>query len=97
MRCAIPFPSSVSSVRVYFRRGPTASAGAARVNAIPILAVTGLLGKAERARASQLGFTDYVFKPVEPSRLLQIVRAYVPRGLPRGPRRKLRGHASAEP
>jgi PAS domain S-box-containing protein len=45
---------------------------------IPILAFSGYLSKMEQARSQQVGFTDYLFKPVEPSRLVQIIRAYLP-------------------
>jgi PAS domain S-box-containing protein len=31
----------------------------------------------EQARAERLGFTDYIFKPAEPSRIVQSVRAYL--------------------
>lgn len=45
--------------------------------AVPILAVSGFLSKMEQARSLQAGFTDYLFKPVEPSHLLRTVRAYL--------------------
>ncbi len=50
---------------------------------VPILAVTGFPTEAERLAsanvvARQTGFTDYLVKPVEPSRLVKIVRAYLP-------------------
>jgi CheY-like chemotaxis protein len=44
---------------------------------IPILAMSGfqsMLGMAEKRR---LGFTDFLFKPVEPSRLVSIVKGYL--------------------
>jgi signal transduction histidine kinase/CheY-like chemotaxis protein len=44
---------------------------------IPILACTGLMSKLDEGRAVQGGFTDYLFKPVEPSRLLQVVERYL--------------------
>lgn len=44
---------------------------------IPILAFSGFLSTAEQARGQGAGFTDYLFKPVEPSRILQTVRAYL--------------------
>jgi len=31
----------------------------------------------EQARSLQVGFTDYLFKPIEPSELVQIVRVYL--------------------
>ncbi len=52
-------------------------------DAIPILALSGFLSKMEQARSQQVGFADYLFKPVEPSRLLQIVRAYLQPGPPK--------------
>jgi CheY-like chemotaxis protein len=50
---------------------------------VPILAVTGYTSEAERLASvpvveGQTGFTDYLVKPVEPSRLVKIVRAYLP-------------------
>ncbi|MBI2939527.1 MAG: response regulator [Chloroflexi bacterium] len=44
---------------------------------VPILAFSGFLSRVEQARSLQVGFTDYLFKPVEPSRLAELVRAYV--------------------
>ena len=46
---------------------------------IPILCCSGFLSRMERARALNVGFTDYLFKPVEPSKLVRIVEAYLPR------------------
>jgi PAS domain S-box-containing protein len=48
---------------------------------IPILALSGFMSKLEQARSLQIGFTDYLFKPVQPSRLLQVVATYVPQDL----------------
>jgi PAS domain S-box-containing protein len=45
--------------------------------AVPILAVSGFLSQMEQARSNNAGFTDYLFKPVEPSRLLDTVRTYL--------------------
>ena len=45
---------------------------------VPILACSGLLSNLEEARAAQAGFSDYLFKPVEPSHLRQIVGAHLP-------------------
>jgi CheY-like chemotaxis protein len=45
---------------------------------IPILAVSGMLSKLEAARLSEVGFNDVINKPVEPSRLLQIIRGHLP-------------------
>lgn len=44
---------------------------------IPILAFSGFLSAAEQSRRQGAGFTDYLFKPVEPSRILQTVRTYL--------------------
>src|SRR5262245_32480854 len=46
-------------------------------SAVPILAVSGFLSQMEQARTGKAGFTDYLFKPVEPSRLLDTVRSYL--------------------
>ena len=43
---------------------------------VPILAVSGFLPRMEEARA--VGFDDFVTKPVDPSRLIEIVRAHLP-------------------
>jgi CheY-like chemotaxis protein len=45
---------------------------------VPILAVSGFLSKHEEARVSAFGFNDVITKPVDASRLLQIVRAHLP-------------------
>ena len=42
---------------------------------VPILAFSGLLSEREEARLSAAGFDDLISKPIEPSRLLAIVRA----------------------
>jgi PAS domain S-box-containing protein len=60
---------------------------------VPIVACTGLLSKLDDARSIQGGFTDFVFKPVEPSQLIRLVARYLAgtaanNGKPR-PRRKI--------
>ncbi len=45
---------------------------------VPILAFSGFLSKIDEARSREMGFTDYVFKPVEHSQLLRLIKAYVP-------------------
>ena len=45
---------------------------------IPIIAYTGFLTAAEEARSVEAGFTDYLFKPVAPRHLLEVVGAYLP-------------------
>jgi PAS domain S-box-containing protein len=49
----------------------------AAANGIPIVAVSGSLSQMEQANSLQAGFTDYLFKPVEPSHLLSTVHAYL--------------------
>ncbi len=44
----------------------------------PILAFSGFLSKLEEVRVSAVGFTDVINKPIEPSRLLQVIRAHLP-------------------
>jgi CheY-like chemotaxis protein/anti-sigma regulatory factor (Ser/Thr protein kinase) len=44
---------------------------------IPILAFTGFLTHVDQARSLEVGFTDYLFKPLEPSRLLDVIRTYL--------------------
>jgi len=45
---------------------------------VPILGFTGLISKQDEARALSLGFDDFLTKPLEPSRLLEAVEAYLP-------------------
>ena len=47
---------------------------------IPVLAFTGFLPRDEEARAAAAGFTEFLVKPVEPSRLVQTIRTYVGNG-----------------
>jgi diguanylate cyclase (GGDEF)-like protein len=44
---------------------------------IPILALTGLMGKDDERRIADAQFTDYLFKPVEPSLLVSTIRTYL--------------------
>jgi CheY-like chemotaxis protein len=44
----------------------------------PILAFSGFLTKLEEAHVSAVGFDDVITKPVEPSRLLQIIKSHLP-------------------
>lgn len=46
---------------------------------VPVLAFSGMLSHLDEARVSAAGFDDLISKPVEPSRLLQIVRTHLPR------------------
>jgi two-component system, cell cycle sensor histidine kinase and response regulator CckA len=45
---------------------------------LPIIAFSGFLSRLEYGRAAAAGFSDFLAKPVEPSRLLQTVRAHLP-------------------
>ncbi|MBA3502505.1 MAG: response regulator, partial [Deltaproteobacteria bacterium] len=45
---------------------------------VPIVAFSGFLSRLEAGRAAGVGFTDFLAKPVEPSRLLQLVLTYLP-------------------
>jgi diguanylate cyclase (GGDEF)-like protein len=45
---------------------------------IPILAMTGLFAKADEMRFADAPFTDYLFKPVEPSVLVATIHSYLP-------------------
>nr|MBA3499730.1 response regulator [Deltaproteobacteria bacterium] len=45
---------------------------------VPIVAFSGFLSRLESGRAAAVGFTDFLAKPVEPSRLLQVIRTYLP-------------------
>jgi signal transduction histidine kinase/DNA-binding response OmpR family regulator len=51
----------------------------ARLNAphVPLLAFTGLLSQLDESRIAAVGFDDVVVKPIEPSRLVQIVKAFL--------------------
>ncbi len=45
---------------------------------LSLLAFTGLVSAADEARISAVGFDDVVIKPIEPSRLIDTVRAHLP-------------------
>ena len=47
---------------------------------IPIVVFSGFLSRIEQARTGTVGFTDYLFKPVEPSRILRTVQAHLAMG-----------------
>jgi CheY-like chemotaxis protein len=53
---------------------------------VPILAFSGMLSAHDQTRLSEVGFDDMVSKPIEPTRLLQIVRGYLPAQEPPLPR-----------
>ena len=46
---------------------------------VPILAVSGFLSRVEEAQATDIGFTALLVKPVEPSRLIEAVRMFLPK------------------
>lgn len=45
---------------------------------VPVLALSGLLTGLEESRISAVGFSDIILKPIEVSRLRQVVRAHLP-------------------
>jgi DNA-binding response OmpR family regulator len=45
---------------------------------VPVIAVSGFVSRLEEARASAIGFTDFLVKPVQPSELIRVVRAHLP-------------------
>lgn len=44
---------------------------------IPILAFSGFISRMEEARVAAAGFTDFILKPIEPSRLVVLVANYL--------------------
>jgi CheY-like chemotaxis protein len=58
--------------------------------AVPMLAFTGMLAQDLEARISASGFDDIISKPIEPSRLVQIVTAHLPPTEPAPPRARTR-------
>jgi len=46
---------------------------------VPILAVSGFLSRVEEAQATEIGFTALLVKPVEPARLIDAVRMFLPK------------------
>lgn len=52
------------------------------VNAVPILAFSGLLSHLDEKRVAESGFTDFVIKPIDPAQLVRIVRAHLPANEP---------------
>jgi DNA-binding response OmpR family regulator len=45
---------------------------------LPILALSGLLSRLDESRTAEAGFTALLLKPLEPSRLIESVRSYLP-------------------
>ena len=52
--------------------------GLPQLRGVPILAFSGLLSQLDEKRIAGAGFTDFVTKPIEPSRLVRIIRAHLP-------------------
>jgi PAS domain S-box-containing protein len=52
---------------------------------LPILALSGFLSRLKEAQSDKLGFTALLVKPIEPSRLIEALRVYLP-GQSAGPR-----------
>src|SRR5207253_777024 len=50
----------------------------AGVEETPIVACSGSLARLEEARLSPVGFSEVLLKPVEPSRLVDVVKTYLP-------------------
>lgn len=48
------------------------------IRTVPILAFSGLLSQLDETKIGGSGFTDFVTKPIEPSKLVRIVRAHLP-------------------
>jgi two-component system cell cycle sensor histidine kinase/response regulator CckA len=48
------------------------------IESIPIIAYSGMLSRIEYGRAASLGFTDFLQKPVNADRLLQLVESHLP-------------------
>ena len=46
---------------------------------VPILALSGFVGRLEDGRTAQAGFTGILVKPIEPGRLMDALGAYLPR------------------
>jgi len=45
---------------------------------VPILALSGFLSRIEESRTAASGFTAFLVKPIEPSRLVETIRGYLP-------------------
>lgn len=48
------------------------------IRTVPILAFSGLLSQLDEKRIAGSAFTDFVTKPIEPSKLVRMVRAHLP-------------------
>ncbi len=49
-----------------------------QMRGVPILAFSGLLSHLDEKRIAGAGFTDLVTKPIEPSKLVRVIRAHLP-------------------
>jgi CheY-like chemotaxis protein/signal transduction histidine kinase len=49
---------------------------------MPVIAFSGFVSKLEELKMSAAGFDDILLKPIDPSRLLQVVRAHLPEDRP---------------
>ena len=67
----LPDASGVDLVKE-FRTLPTTAE-------IPIICFSGFISRAEETSVADAGFTDFLIKPVEPSKLALMVRNYLPR------------------
>jgi PAS domain S-box-containing protein len=45
---------------------------------VPVIAVSGFVSRLDEARASSIGFTDFLVKPLQPPDLIRSVRAHLP-------------------
>ena len=50
---------------------------------VPVLAFSGLISQPDEKRIAGAGFTDFVTKPVEPSKLVRMIRAHLPGDVPK--------------
>jgi len=55
------------------------------MHGVPVVAFSGFLSRLEYGRATALGFTDFVPKPIEPARLVEAIRSHLPAAEPADP------------
>lgn len=70
MDLLLPDANGVDLVKEFHRAPATAE--------IPIICFSGFISRAEETSVAHAGFTDFLIKPVEPSRLILMVRNYLP-------------------
>src|SRR5207237_622362 len=70
----LPDVGGIDLVR-WFRAQPAAKD-------IPIIAVSGFQSELQLAEKTQVGFTDFLFKPVDPDYLVVTVKSYLPTETP---------------